>query len=73
MDFNAYAVEMITAQRLAELRERGARLALLATERRARRSLSRPGRRGPDPGRALAGPEPAGPRPECRSAARVLR
>ncbi|HEX7217484.1 MAG TPA: hypothetical protein VF578_24985 [Methylomirabilota bacterium] len=41
MDLNEYAVEMIAAQRLAELRERGARLALLATERRARRSLSR--------------------------------
>ncbi len=41
MDLNEYVVEMIAEQRLAELRERGARLALLATERRARRSLSR--------------------------------
>ncbi|HEY7250393.1 MAG TPA: hypothetical protein VIG37_07845 [Methylomirabilota bacterium] len=41
MDLNHYAVEMTAAQRLAELRERGARHALLATGRRARPPLSR--------------------------------
>jgi hypothetical protein len=41
MDLNEYVVEMIAAQRLADLRERGARLALLATGRRARPPLSR--------------------------------
>jgi hypothetical protein len=41
MDLNDYVVEMIAAQRLSELRERGARQALLATGRRARPRLSR--------------------------------
>ena len=36
MDFNEYVAEVIAAQRLAELRERGARLALLDAGRSAR-------------------------------------
>jgi len=41
MDLSDYVMEVIVAQRLADLRERGARLALLATGRQARPSLSR--------------------------------
>lgn len=41
MDLNDYAVELIAAQRLRELRERGARQGLLATGRRVRPPLSR--------------------------------
>ena len=41
MDLSDYVMEVIVAQRLADLRERRARLALLAAGRRARPSLSR--------------------------------
>ena len=41
MDFNEYVAEVIAAQRLAELRERGARLALVDAGRSARAGLSR--------------------------------
>jgi hypothetical protein len=41
MDFNEYVAEAVVAQRLAELRERGARMALLNAGRPSRPRLSR--------------------------------
>jgi hypothetical protein len=41
MDFNEYVAEAVVAQRLAELRERGARLARLGADRPAPPRLSR--------------------------------
>jgi hypothetical protein len=41
MDFNEYVAEAVVAQRLAELRERGARMALLGAGRPTRPRLSR--------------------------------
>jgi hypothetical protein len=73
MDLSDYVMEVIVAQRLAELRESRARLALLATGRRARPSLSRRVGVGLIRVGHWLGSGPAGPHPECRSAARPLR
>ena len=56
MDFNIYATEKIVAERLADLRAAGARVALIESARGVRPRRG-PGRRGrPHPARPLAGP-----------------